>query len=113
MSTSKDLDALFADAELPFGHPGRQFDDTPEYFDHSPLIDQGSEPDYSPDAVDVVVNYAPGDRPLYGNDSVIPAPPAPASRQDRSTSPGLPFDDSSLLRISTRMPDHVNEPLSA
>ena len=79
MSTSKDLDALFADAEPPFGHPGRQFDDTPEYFDHSPLIDQGSEPDYSPDAVDVVVNYAPGDRPLYGNDSAIPAPPAPAS----------------------------------
>ena len=45
--------------------------------------------------------------------SAIPEPPAPASRQDRSTSPGLPFDDSRLLRISTRMPDHVTEPLSA
>ena len=45
--------------------------------------------------------------------SAIPAPLAPASRQNRSTSPGLPFDDSSLLRISTRMPDHANEPLSA
>ena len=27
--------------------------------------------------------------------------------------PCPPFDDSSLLRISTRMPDHVNKPLSA
>ncbi len=29
--------------------------------------------------------------------SAIPEPPAPAPRQDRSTSPGLPFDDSRLL----------------
>ena len=32
MTTNNNLDALFADAELPFGHPGRRFDDTPEYF---------------------------------------------------------------------------------
>ena len=49
MTTSNDLNALFADAELPFGHPGRRFDDTPEYFDPSPLLDQEPEPDYTPD----------------------------------------------------------------
>lgn len=29
MSTDNDLDALFADAKLPFGHPGRNYDDSP------------------------------------------------------------------------------------
>ena len=33
MSSSNNLDALFADAELPFGHPGRKFDDTPAHFE--------------------------------------------------------------------------------
>ena len=33
MTTTNNLDALFADAEPPFGHPGRRFDDTSEYFD--------------------------------------------------------------------------------
>ena len=28
MTTTNNLDALFADAEPPFGHPGRRFDDT-------------------------------------------------------------------------------------
>ena len=41
MTTNNNLGLLFADAELPFGHPGRRFDDTPQYFDHSPLLDQG------------------------------------------------------------------------
>ena len=49
MTSDNNLDALFADAELPFGHPGRRFDDTPEYFDRSPLVDQGPERDYTPD----------------------------------------------------------------
>ena len=49
MTTNNDLDALFADAELPFGHPGRRFDDTPEGFDPSPLVDQEPEPDYTSD----------------------------------------------------------------
>ena len=70
MTTNNNLDALFADAELPFGHPGRQFDDTPEYFDHTPLLDQGPEPDYTPDEEGGVVHYDPGDRPLCGNDSM-------------------------------------------
>ena len=55
--------------ELPFGHPGNRFDDTPEYFDPSPLVDQGPEPDYTPDEDGSVVHYAPGDRPLCGNQS--------------------------------------------
>ena len=60
MTTNNNPDPLFADAGLPFGHPGHRFDDTPEYFDHSPLVDQGPEP----------VHYAPGDRPLCGNESI-------------------------------------------
>ena len=68
MTTNNNLDALFADAELPFGHPGRRFDDTPEYFDHSPLVDQGPERDYTPDEDGGVVHYGPGDSPLCDND---------------------------------------------
>ena len=68
MTTNNDLDALFAGVELPFGHPGRRFDDTPEYFAHSPLLDQG--PDYTSDEHQGVVHYAPGDRPLCGNESI-------------------------------------------
>ena len=33
MTTNNNLDALFADGELPFGHPGRRSDDTPEGFE--------------------------------------------------------------------------------
>ena len=63
MTTNNIIDALFADAELPFGHPGRRFDDTPEGFDQTPLLDQGPEQDYTPDEEGGVVHYAPGDRP--------------------------------------------------
>ena len=70
MASSNNLDALFADGELPFGHPGRRFDDTPEGFSQSPLVDQEPEPDYTPDEDGDVVHYGPGDRPLCGNDAV-------------------------------------------
>ena len=71
MTTNNNLDALFADAELPFGHPGRRSDDTPEGFSQSPPpVNQGPELDYTPDEYRRVVHYAPGDRPLCGNDSV-------------------------------------------
>ena len=40
MASSNNLDALFADGGLPFGHPGRRFDDTPEYFDRLPGINR-------------------------------------------------------------------------
>ncbi len=58
MTTNNNLDALFADAELPFGHPGRRFDNTPEGFDRPPLVDQGPEPDYTPDEDGGMVHYA-------------------------------------------------------
>ena len=70
MKSANNLDALFADAELPFGHPGRQFDDTPEYFDPSPLLDQEPERDYTPDDDGDVIHYAPGDYPLCGTESL-------------------------------------------
>ena len=37
MASSNNLDALSQDGELPFGHPGRRFDDTPEGFEPSSL----------------------------------------------------------------------------
>ena len=70
MTTNNNLNALFAEAELPFGHPGHRFDNTPEYFDHSPLADQGAEPDYTPEEDQGIVHYGPGNRPLCGNDSI-------------------------------------------
>ena len=70
MASSNNPDALSQDGELPFGHPGRRFDDTPEGFEPSPLVDQGPERDYTPDEYSRVIHYGPGDRPLYGNESV-------------------------------------------
>ena len=70
MTTNNNLDALSQDAELPFGHPGRRSDDTPEGFEPSPLVDQGPERDYTLDEYGRVVHYGPGDRPLCGNDAV-------------------------------------------
>ena len=70
MTTNNNLDALFADAELPFGRPGRRSDHTPEGFEPSPLVDQGPERDYTPDEYGRVIHYGPRDRPLCGNDSV-------------------------------------------
>ena len=55
MTTTNSMDALFADAEPPFGHPGRRLDDTPEGFDPSPLVDQGPERDYTPNEEDGVI----------------------------------------------------------
>ena len=70
MTTNNNIDALFADAELPFGHPGRRFDDTPEDFNRSPLVDQEPEPDYTPYEDGGVIHYGPGDRPLCGTQSI-------------------------------------------
>ena len=70
MTANNNLDALSQDAELPFGHPGRRFDDTPEGFDRSPLMDQGPEQDYTSDEDRGVVHYGPGNAPLCGNDSM-------------------------------------------
>ena len=45
MASSNNLGALSQDGDLPFGHPGPNFDDTPEGFEPSPLVDQGPERD--------------------------------------------------------------------
>ena len=70
MASSNNLDTLSQDAELPFGHPGRRFDDTPEGFDRRTLMGQGPERDYTPAEEGGVIHYAPGYRPLCGNDSM-------------------------------------------
>ena len=89
MASSNNLDTLSQDGELPFGPPGRRFDDTPEGFDTSPLMDQEPEQNDTPEGFDPsvlmnqkpeqndtpdedggVVHYAPDDRPLCGNDSM-------------------------------------------
>ena len=70
MASSHNLDAFSQDAELPVGHPGRRFDDTPEGFDPSPLVDQGPERDCMPDEDDAIVHYAPGEHPLCGTESM-------------------------------------------
>ena len=73
MTANNNLDALSQDAELPFGHPGRRFDDTPEGFEPSPLVDQGPERDDMPDEDDAIVHYGPGDRPLCSSESMTVA----------------------------------------
>ena len=52
--------------ELPFGHPGRNFDDTPEHFDHR---DDRYEPPPVDPPEEGIVHYGPGDRPLCGTES--------------------------------------------
>ena len=70
MTNTDNPEDLFADGKPPFGHPGRRSDDTPEGFEPSPLVDQGPEPDYTPDEDGRMVHYAPGDRPLCGSESM-------------------------------------------
>ena len=70
MTTTNNLDALFADAEPPLRPPGRRFDDTSEGFDPTPPLGQGPEPDYTPDEEDSVIHYAPDDHPLCGTESL-------------------------------------------
>ena len=70
MASSNNPDALSQDGELPFGHPGRRSDDTPEGSDPSPLVDQGPERDCMPDGDDAIVHYAPGEHSLCGTESM-------------------------------------------
>ena len=51
-------------------HRAASPDDSPEYFDRAPRMDQEPERDHTPDEDGGVVHYVPGDRPLCGNDSV-------------------------------------------
>ena len=66
MTKAIDLGTLFAETELPFGHPGRNFDDTPEHFDHR---DDRYEPPPVDPPEEGIVHYGPGDRPLCGRES--------------------------------------------
>ena len=65
------MTTLRDDQELPFGHPGRGFDDTPIYFDHGLGTGHGGVPDCTPDDEGVAVHYSPGDRPLCGAESWV------------------------------------------
>ena len=66
MTNSNNLDALFADAELLFGHPGCKFDNTPTYFED--FNNRYKPPPVDPPEADIV-HYGPGDRPLCGDES--------------------------------------------
>ena len=70
MASSHNLDAFSLDGELPFGHPGRRFDDTPEGCEPSPLVDQEPEPDCMPEEDGARVHYAPDEHPLCGTESI-------------------------------------------
>ena len=95
MASSNNLDALPQDAELPFGHPGRRSDHTPEGFEPSPLVDHRPERDYTPDEYGRVVHYGPGDRPLCGSESMTaaytddPGPARTAGSPDGNDQQGL------------------------
>ena len=65
MTNSNNLDALFADAELPFGHPGRNFDDSPAGY--SDFHDRYEPPPIDPPEEEII-HYGPGDSPLCDND---------------------------------------------
>ena len=49
---------------------GRNFHDTPEHLHASLPTGKDQEPDYTPDQPDTIIHYAPGDRPLCGDDSM-------------------------------------------
>ena len=71
MASGNNLDALFADAGLPFGHPGRRFDDIPEGFSQSPLVAQEPERDYTPDGDGPIVRgWRGSSSPVRGGNPV-------------------------------------------
>ena len=55
MANSNNLKDLFADDELPFGHPGRNFDDTPVFFDD---FDDRYEPPLLPGRITTCITSA-------------------------------------------------------
>ena len=68
MTSNKNLDALFSDAELPFGHPGRNFEDSPSHFDR---FDDRHEPRSADPPGEGIVHYGPGNRPLCGEEDEL------------------------------------------
>ena len=65
MTKAMDLSALFADTELPFGHPGRNFDESPAGY--SDFHDRYEPPPIDPPEEEII-HYGPGDSPLCDND---------------------------------------------
>ena len=49
---------------------GRNFHDIPEHLNTSLPTSKDQEPDYTTDEPAPIIHYAPGDRPLCGNDSM-------------------------------------------
>ena len=90
MTNSNNLDALFADAELPFGHPGRNFDDTPAHFED---FDDCHEPPPVDPPEEGIVHYGPGDRPLCGDESPYAAHTYEPGHPVRRLLPPLPPGD--------------------
>ena len=68
MTKAIDLTSLCEDTELPFGHPGRNFDDPPEHLDHQ---DDRYEPPPADPPEESTVHYAPGYRTLCGEDDEL------------------------------------------
>ena len=66
MTKAIDLGALFADTELPFGHPGRNFDESPAGY--SDFDDRYEPPPIDPPEEEII-HYGPGNRPLCGDES--------------------------------------------
>ncbi len=66
MNDRTNLNTLFSDAELPFGHPGPNYDDSPA--DHDRFDDRYEPPPADPPE-ESIVHYGPGDQPLCGNES--------------------------------------------
>ena len=67
MTKTINLDALFSDAELPFGHPGRKFNSSPVGYSN---FDDRHKPWPVGPPEENTVHYGPGDRPLCRNESV-------------------------------------------
>ena len=65
MTKAIDLSALFTDTELPFGHPGRNFDESPAGY--SNFHDRYEPPPIDPPEEEII-HYGPGDSPLCDND---------------------------------------------
>ena len=61
MTKTSHLDTLFADAEIPFGHPGRNFDSFDSQYEPPPVDPPKEE----------IVHYGPGYRPLCGEEDEV------------------------------------------
>ena len=72
MASNRKLDDLFDNAELPFGHSGRNYDDTPVDFDEF-------KDSYEPPAVDPheegIVHYGPATGRSAGKSPSWPSTP--------------------------------------